>query len=35
MLREFPEIEDFLRLNGWGPTVIEYNKPDFYRGAPD
>jgi len=29
MLREFPEIEDFLRLNGWGPTVIEYNNQAF------
>ncbi|MCU0379241.1 MAG: ABC transporter permease [Bacteroidales bacterium] len=29
MAREFPEIEDFLRLNGWGPTVIEYNNQTF------
>ncbi len=27
--REFPEIEDFLRLNGWGPTIIEYNSQTF------
>src|SRR5512133_1271570 len=25
MVKEFPEIEDFLRMNGRGPTVIEYN----------
>lgn len=29
MSREFPEIEDFLRLNGWGPTIIEYNSQTF------
>ncbi|MFZ0473399.1 MAG: ABC transporter permease, partial [Bacteroidales bacterium] len=29
MSREFPEIEDFLRLNGWGPTVIDYNSQTF------
>ncbi len=29
MLREFPEIEDFLRMNGRGPTVIEYNNQTF------
>ena len=29
MAREFPEIEDFLRMNGWGPTVIEYNSQTF------
>ena len=29
MLKEFPEIEDFLRLNGWGPTVVEYNSQTF------
>ena len=29
MLKEFPEIEDFLRMNGRGPTVIEYNKQTF------
>ena len=29
MSREFPEIEDFLRMNGWGPTVIEYNNQTF------
>ena len=27
--KEFPEIEDFLRLNGEGPTVVEYNKQVF------
>jgi putative ABC transport system permease protein len=27
--KEFPEIEDFLRMNGEGPTVVEYNKQAF------
>jgi putative ABC transport system permease protein len=26
---EFPEIEDFLRMSGRGPTVIEYNNQTF------
>ena len=25
MYREFPEVEDFLRMTGHGPTVIEYD----------
>ncbi|MCX6334959.1 MAG: ABC transporter permease [Bacteroidia bacterium] len=29
MLTEFPEIEDFLRMNERGPTVIEYNNQIF------
>ncbi|MEI8224776.1 MAG: ABC transporter permease [Bacteroidota bacterium] len=29
MLREFPEVEDFLRMTGRGPTVIEYNNQTF------
>lgn len=29
MVKEFPEIEDFLRMNGRGPTVIEYNSQTF------
>jgi len=29
MVREFPEIEDYLRMNGNGPTVIEYNGQTF------
>jgi putative ABC transport system permease protein len=29
MVKEFPEIEEFLRMNGRGPTVIEYNKQTF------
>ena len=29
MLKEFPEIEDFLRLSSRGPSVIEYNKLTF------
>jgi putative ABC transport system permease protein len=27
--KEFPEIEDFLRMTGRGPTVVEYNKLTF------
>lgn len=26
---EFPEIEDFLRMIGQGPTIVEYNKKTF------
>jgi putative ABC transport system permease protein len=29
MAREFPEVEDFLRMTGTGPTVIEYNDKTF------
>ncbi len=29
MLKEFPEIEDFLRMSGAGPTVIEYDNQTF------
>ncbi len=29
MLREFPEIEDFLRMTRRGPTVVEYNNQTF------
>jgi putative ABC transport system permease protein len=29
LLKEFPEIEDFLRMTGRGPTVIEYNSQTF------
>jgi putative ABC transport system permease protein len=29
LLKEFPEIEDFLRMTGSGPTVIEYNNITF------
>ena len=29
LLKEFPEIEDFLRMKGRGPTVLEYNKQTF------
>lgn len=29
MIKEFPEIEDFLRMTSRGPTVIEYNKQTF------
>jgi len=27
--REFPEIEDFLRMNSWGPTTIKYENLIF------
>jgi putative ABC transport system permease protein len=29
MAKELPEIENFLRMNGWGPTVIEFNNQTF------
>jgi len=29
MLKEFPEIEDFFRMNGWGTTIVEYNNQLF------
>ncbi len=29
MVKEFPEVEDFLRMNGSGPTVLEYNNQTF------
>jgi putative ABC transport system permease protein len=29
MATEFPEIEDYLRLNGKGPTILEYNNQTF------
>jgi putative ABC transport system permease protein len=29
MVKEIPEIEDFLRMNGRGPSVIEYNNQTF------
>jgi putative ABC transport system permease protein len=29
LLKEFPEVEDYLRMNGNGPTVIEYNSQTF------
>jgi putative ABC transport system permease protein len=29
MLKEFPEIEDFLRMSGRGPTIVEYNNQTF------
>ena len=27
--KEFPEVEDFLRMNDHGPTVVEYEKQIF------
>jgi putative ABC transport system permease protein len=29
MVKEFPEVEDFMRMSGRGPTVIEYNNQTF------
>jgi putative ABC transport system permease protein len=29
MVKEVPEVEDFLRMNGVGPTTVEYNKQAF------
>jgi putative ABC transport system permease protein len=29
MAKEFPEVENFLRMHGGGPTIIEYNKQPF------
>ena len=29
MAKEFPEVEDFLRMNGRGPTIVEYNNQTF------
>lgn len=29
MKREFPEVEDFLRMQGWGPMIVEYKDQTF------
>lgn len=29
MLTDFPEVEDFTRLNVWGETIIKYNEKNF------
>jgi putative ABC transport system permease protein len=29
LVKEFPEVEDFLRMSGRGPTVIEFNNQTF------
>jgi putative ABC transport system permease protein len=29
LVREFPEVESFLRLHGMGPTILEYNNQIF------
>jgi putative ABC transport system permease protein len=29
MAKEFPEIENYLRMNGHGPTILEYEKQTF------
>lgn len=29
LVKEFPEVEDFCRMNGGGPTILEYNKQSF------
>jgi putative ABC transport system permease protein len=33
MRSEFPEVEDFLRLNGWGETIIRYGDNRFTENA--
>ncbi|MRR23769.1 ABC transporter permease, partial [bacterium] len=33
MLREVPEVEDFLRMTGRGPTIVEYNGQTFTEEA--
>ncbi|MGE5347834.1 MAG: ABC transporter permease, partial [Actinomycetota bacterium] len=33
MLREVPEVEDYLRMTGRGPTVVEYNGQTFTEEA--
>ena len=33
MLNEFPEVEDFLRINGWGETVISREENHFTERA--
>ena len=29
MVKEFPEVEDYLRMNGRGPTIVEYEDQTF------
>jgi putative ABC transport system permease protein len=29
LVKEFPEVEDFLRMSSFGPTVVEYNTQKF------
>ncbi len=29
MTQEFPEVEDFVRMNFWGETVVKYNEKSF------
>nr|NQU92261.1 ABC transporter permease [Bacteroidota bacterium] len=33
MRNEFPEVEDFLRMNGWGETIIKYKDQHFTERA--
>lgn len=33
MLREVPEVEDYLRMTGRGPTIVEYNGQTFTEEA--
>ncbi|MCK5168887.1 MAG: ABC transporter permease, partial [Bacteroidales bacterium] len=33
MMQEFPEIEDFSRMNFWGETVIKYNEQIFTESS--
>lgn len=33
MVNEFPEVEKFLRINGWGETVIKYQENHFTENS--
>ncbi|HPE58117.1 MAG TPA: ABC transporter permease [Bacteroidales bacterium] len=33
MVNEFPEVENYLRINGWGETIIKYNDIPFTEDA--
>ncbi len=33
MKDEFPEVEDFCRMNFWGETVVKYNEQNFTESA--
>jgi len=33
MLNEFPEVEDYTRINGWGETIIKHGEQSFNEKA--
>ena len=33
MMQEFPEMEDFCRMNFWGETVIKYDEQTFTESS--